>query len=129
MGEGGEGTESDLLRRLEERRARHRERGRLYRLAVVVVGFLLVVAGIVLSGPGVPGPGFLVIALGLALLALEFTWAERLLTRVVEKAERARARAAEASPRQKLVSVLTGAVVAAAVVLVILLYDVPYLPI
>jgi hypothetical protein len=44
-----------------------------------------------------PGPGLLVTAIGLGLLALEFEWAERLLVRALHEAERARVRARRAS--------------------------------
>ena len=50
------------------------------RLVRIVVGFtLLALGGIALV---LPGPGWLTIALGLALLASEFVWARRLLDRV-----------------------------------------------
>ncbi len=42
------------------------------RIAVAILGGLLVLAGVVLSLPLVPGPGFAVILLGLGLLSLEF---------------------------------------------------------
>jgi len=50
------------------------------RIVVIVGGFLLLVAGIVLLP--LPGPGWVVIALALAVLAREFVWARRLLDRV-----------------------------------------------
>ena len=42
-------------------------------------GFLLLLAGAVLALPLVPGPGFLLMLLGLALLSEHFTWANRCL--------------------------------------------------
>src|SRR3712207_9327155 len=62
---------------LDERRERHLRRNPVHRLAIALFGFVLVLIGIVMTGP-VPGPGFLIIPVGLALLALEFGWAERL---------------------------------------------------
>jgi uncharacterized protein (TIGR02611 family) len=50
---------------------------RLYRLVVGVVGAAIVVLGIVLLPA--PGPGWAVIFVGLAVLASEFEWAQRLL--------------------------------------------------
>ena len=47
------------------------------RTAVMVVGGLLVVAGVALLV--LPGPGLLLIIAGLAVLATEFVWAERVL--------------------------------------------------
>jgi uncharacterized protein (TIGR02611 family) len=48
-----------------------------YRLGVGIVGGLIVVAGLALVP--LPGPGWLIVFVGLGILATEFTWAERLL--------------------------------------------------
>jgi uncharacterized protein (TIGR02611 family) len=48
-----------------------------YRLAVGIVGGLIVVLGLALVP--LPGPGWLIVFLGLGILATEFAWAERLL--------------------------------------------------
>lgn len=45
----------------------------------IIAGFFLLVAGLVLSIPGVPGPGFVVIILGLVVLARHYHWARRAL--------------------------------------------------
>ncbi len=58
------------------------------RIAVFVLGNLLLVAGVVMLV--VPGPGLLVIIAGLAVLATEFTWAEHLLDTAKEKASQAK---------------------------------------
>lgn len=47
------------------------------KLVVAVVGTMVIAVGVVLLP--LPGPGWLVILAGLALLALEFAWARRLL--------------------------------------------------
>lgn len=49
----------------------------LYRIGVAVVGFGVVGAGLVLVP--FPGPGWLVVFVGLGILATEFAWAKRLL--------------------------------------------------
>ena len=54
------------------------------RVVVIVVGFTVLVLGIVLIV--LPGPAVLVIPLGLAILATEFVWARRLLVRFRWKA-------------------------------------------
>jgi uncharacterized protein (TIGR02611 family) len=51
---------------------------RIYRLVVGVVGSLIVIVGIVLLPA--PGPGWLIVFAGLAVLASEFEWAQRLLS-------------------------------------------------
>ena len=49
-----------------------------YRIVVGVLGAVIVLVGFVLIP--LPGPGWLIVFAGLALLATEFAWAERLLT-------------------------------------------------
>ncbi len=49
----------------------------IYRAVVGVVGAAVIVVGIILLP--LPGPGWLIIFAGLAILASEFTWAQRLL--------------------------------------------------
>jgi uncharacterized protein (TIGR02611 family) len=50
------------------------------RLVIAVVGMTVLLLGIALLV--LPGPAFIVIPLGLAILAVEFAWARRLLKRV-----------------------------------------------
>jgi uncharacterized protein (TIGR02611 family) len=57
------------------------------RIAVFVVGAALVVGGLALLV--LPGPGLLVIVAGLAVLATEFAWAERLLDQAKQQAAKA----------------------------------------
>lgn len=52
--------------------------------AVLVVGVIVVLAGIALLP--LPGPGMVVIMVGLFILATEFDWAQRWLDRAVERA-------------------------------------------
>ena len=54
----------------------------------IVVGFTLLIAGIVMLVT--PGPGWLVILLGLGLLAAEFVWARRLMDRIKRESDRVR---------------------------------------
>ena len=60
-----------------------------------------------------PGPAFVVIPIGLAMLALEFAWAERLLDKALEQADVAERKASETTPAQRALAI-TGTVVAAA---------------
>jgi len=59
--------------------ATHLLRG-AWRLIVLVVGGTLLLVGITMIV--LPGPAFVVIPAGLAILATEFVWARRLLARV-----------------------------------------------
>lgn len=54
------------------------------RIVIAVVGGLLTLAGIALLV--LPGPGFVVIAAGLAVLATQFDWAKKPLDKAKEKA-------------------------------------------
>ncbi len=59
-------------------RARATRSGRLViRVTVAVVGVALVLIGLVLVP--LPGPGWLIVLAGLAVLAIEFVWARHLL--------------------------------------------------
>jgi len=57
------------------------------RLVVIVVGFTVLLIGVALLV--LPGPAFVVIPVGLGILATEFLWARRLLARVKREAARA----------------------------------------
>lgn len=119
----------DLLIKLQERKRRHQERGRLHRLAVVALGAMLIPVGAFLSAPGVPGPGFAVILLGISFLALEFDPAERFLERVIVWGDRVADRAQVATPREKAIAAVVGAIVLAGCVAIVLLWDVPFVPV
>jgi uncharacterized protein (TIGR02611 family) len=53
------------------------------RIVVGIVGFTILVIGVLLLV--LPGPAFLVIPLGLGILATEFVWAKKLLKKVKAK--------------------------------------------
>jgi uncharacterized protein (TIGR02611 family) len=59
------------------------------RVAVTIAGFAVVLAGAAMLV--LPGPGILVIIGGLAILATEYVWAQRLLKIAQEKANQAKA--------------------------------------
>jgi len=103
--------------------------GLLTKVVVTIVGSAVILVGIVLSGPGVPGPGFVVIIFGLAILATEWTWAERLLkrARLAMRNAAARARAMDPAVRRRRILLTTGAVVlvAGATVGYLVAYDWP----
>ena len=119
--------EPALVRKLRARQAEHKQRGRLYRLMFVAVG--LVVLGVGIAMLALPGPAFVVIPIGLAILSLEFAWAEHLLERALVKGEEAKRKAAQATPRQKILSGLAIACAAAAALTAAIVWDIPYLPV
>jgi len=53
------------------------------KLIVAVIGFTILIIGIFMIV--LPGPAFIVIPLGLAILATEFVWAKRWLDKVKQK--------------------------------------------
>jgi uncharacterized protein (TIGR02611 family) len=128
-GRSKEDDRPELLIKLQERKERHKQRHIVHRAAVVLLGFLIVCAGIVMSGPGVPGPGIAVILIGLGFLALEFDRAERLLERVVIWADHTKDRAEQTSPTQRILAGIAAALLVAAFVIAALLWDIPLLPI
>jgi uncharacterized protein (TIGR02611 family) len=112
---------------VRERREKHLERSRIVRTVVAIFGFLVVLAGLAMLV--LPGPGLLVIAIGLGILALEFVWAERLLERTVDKMEEAADTVKRSSRTQQalavaLLALATGGLAAAAI-----LWDLPLLPV
>ena len=82
----------------------------------------------VLSLPLVPGPGFLLVFVGLAMLALEFDRVERLVERLVHRVDQLEDSARAASPLQKAMAGAAAAVAVAAFVVAGLLWDLPLLP-
>jgi uncharacterized protein (TIGR02611 family) len=116
-----------LAERLARRRERHLKRSKLYRIGFAIAGGLVTLAGVAMLA--LPGPAFVVIPVGLAMLALEFKWAERALEKALAKAEQARESARAASPAQKvLMTVLVVAGIAAFATAAIL-WDIPVLPV
>lgn len=119
----------EMLVKLQERKERHAERSLPARIGVVVIGVLLVILGIFMSGPGIPGPGIVVILIGLSFLALEFDRAERLLEKVIVWADNAKERAENAPRSQKIATGVIGALLLAGFVVWAILDDIPLLPV
>ncbi len=92
-----------LIQRMEEKREAFQERGRVYRAMWVAAGAIVTAAGLALLL--LPGPAFVVIPIGLAMLSLEFAWAERLLDSTLERGVEAKDRAIGATRRQKIVGI------------------------
>ena len=76
-----------------------------------------------------PGPAFVLIPIGLALLSLEFTWAERLLDRSLEQAEKAKEKAAQTTRTQRIVTGVAIALAVGAFVTWAIVGDIPLLPV
>ena len=116
-----------LSERLARRRERHLQRSHAYRVMFVAAGALVTLGGVAMLA--LPGPAFVVIPVGLTMLAMEFSWAERWLERALEKAEAARRSAANASPLQKTLGAVAASLGIAAFVVAAILWDIPVLPV
>jgi cell division septal protein FtsQ len=125
--EGDRERRSSAIERLRERKERHKQRGKIFRVVWVIFGSLIILAGLALSLPGVPGPGLLIAAFGLGMLALEFDRAERLLEKVLVRLEPITDRASKASTTQKVVFGLLAVAVATAVSVAVTVWGIPYL--
>lgn len=117
-----------MIDRVRERKEKHKQRGKVYRALWVVLGSVVILAGLALSLPGIPGPGLLLLAVGLAMLALEFDRAERLLEKLLVRLERLSDRAQRASRTQKIAGGLFGVAVVAAAIAVAVIWGIPFVP-
>ena len=115
-----------IIQRLMERQEQHRTRHPLFRIAWGAAGFVVLIAGVIMLVT--PGPAFVLIPVGLAMLALEFKWAERLLETALDQAEKAKRRAEHATRAQRILGVLGTIAVIAACVAAVMLVNVPVLP-
>lgn len=113
--------------RLEAQRERHRQRHIVVRVLYIAVGFTLLLGGVGMLV--LPGPAFVVIPIGLAILSLEFVWAEGLLDRALEKGEIARRKAADTTKTQRVFTLIACVLGGAAVLAWALLGDIPFVPV
>ena len=115
------------LERLREQRERHLDRSRFYRVPFAVLGFTVVLIGVAMLV--LPGPGLLVIAAGLAMLALEFAWAERVLERTLDRMTETSTRVRRLTRLEKAVSTLAGLAALGALIAAAMYFDIPFLPV
>jgi uncharacterized protein (TIGR02611 family) len=122
-----ERREPKFVTKLRAQRAQHRDRSRVVRLVFVVVGFTLLLAGVAMLVT--PGPAFVVIPIALAILSLEFTWAENLLDKSLEQADKAAQKASETSRTVRILTAVAAVLAIAAVYTAWMHWgDVPLLP-
>jgi uncharacterized protein (TIGR02611 family) len=116
-----------IVQRLEAQRDRHRRRPLAVRVLYILVGFTLLLGGVAMLV--LPGPAFLVIPIGLALLSLEFAWAERLLQRALEQGEVAKQNAAETTRTERILTAIAVALGAGALAVWAVFGDIPLVPV
>jgi uncharacterized protein (TIGR02611 family) len=117
----------DLIERLERKRAEHLARGIFYRVMFAVTGVIVVLAGLAMLV--LPGPALVVIPIGLAMLALEFAWAEKMLEMALERAEVAKDKVTETTRTQKIFGAIAIALATAAFIAAAIAWDIPVLPV
>ena len=59
---------------------------RVKRIVVTVIGFIVLIIGIVLIV--FPGPAFIVIPIGLAILATEYEWAKKVFNKIKRRVQK-----------------------------------------
>ena len=120
-------SEPKLVAKLRDQRERHGDRSRIVRVLFIAAGFTLLLGGIAMLV--LPGPAFVVIPIGLALLSLEFTWAENALDSSLEQAAKAQRKAAETTPVQRALTAAAIALGVGAFVTWAVVADVPVVPV
>ena len=116
-----------MVRKLRERQETHKERSVVVRGMFVIVGLTLLLGGLAMLV--LPGPAFIVIPIGLAVLSLEFAWADNLLEKALVQADAAKEKAANTGRTTKIFSAIATVLGVAAFVVLAVMYDIPLLPV
>ena len=116
-----------LIASLHEKRERQKQRNPIVRAMYLIVAVTVLLLGIVMLVT--PGPAFVLIPIGLTLLALEFASAERLLDRALDQADAAKEKAAATTKTQRILGITAGVLAAAAAIAAAIYWDIPYLPV
>ena len=127
MKEERPGLAARFAERLHARREAHLRRSKAYRVLFMLAGVGVTALGMAMLV--LPGPALVVIPIGLAMLALEFAWAERALQVALRRAEEAEQTAKAATPAQRALGAAAIAVGIALFAVAAVLYDIPVLPV
>ena len=127
MAMGSERTRPAFVQRLQAQRDRHSRRPRPIRALYVVAGFTILLAGVIMLIT--PGPAFVLIPIGLALLSLEFAWAEALLDRALDRGEQAKQRASRSTRTERVLTVIAALLACAAIASWAVWGDIPLVPV
>jgi uncharacterized protein (TIGR02611 family) len=102
----------------------HRLLNTTWRIGVFTVGVAVLAAGLIMIVT--PGPGWAAIFIGLAILATEFAWAQRVLSGAKQAAERAKDKALDPRVRRRntIVAIALGLAAAAAIVTYLTIFGV-----
>jgi uncharacterized protein (TIGR02611 family) len=116
-----------LAEKLQRRRERHLRRSKAYRIAFMILAFVVILGGLALVP--LPGPGWAIVFVGLSMLALEFKWAENLMEKILNRLEAAQESAKNATPAQKAIGIGATVLGIAACVAAAIRWDIPLLPV
>lgn len=105
-------TKEVLRRRVARVQRSHGRHSMAFRVVWVIAGVTVVIAGLAMTV--VPGPAVIVLPIGMAMLAAEFTWARRLLDVGIDRGVDAK-RFVERSPAARLLGALATLCLAGAV--------------
>jgi uncharacterized protein (TIGR02611 family) len=122
-GEGRRREPPKLVKRLQAQRATHKDRHIVVRGVFLVAGVTLLFGGLAMLV--LPGPAFVVIPIGLALLSLEFAWAGRLLDKSLDKAAAAAQKAEETTTTERILVGVAVALAVGAAVFAVIAWDLP----
>jgi uncharacterized protein (TIGR02611 family) len=103
-----------FVEKLEAKREDHLRRGIFYRIVFGVAGAIVLVGGVIMLVT--PGPAFVLIPIGLAMLSMEFAWAAAALDKALEQAQVAQEKAAQTTLRQRIFGIAAGVLGVAALV-------------
>jgi uncharacterized protein (TIGR02611 family) len=103
-----------FVEKLEAKREDHLRRGMFYRIVFGVAGAIVLLGGVIMLVT--PGPAFVLIPIGLAMLSMEFAWAAAALEKALEHAQVAQEKAAQTTLRQRIFGVAAGVLGVAAMV-------------
>jgi uncharacterized protein (TIGR02611 family) len=120
-------SEPKFVTKLRDQREQHRERSRIVRALYGLVGFTVLLSGIAMLVA--PGPALVVIPIGLAILSLEFRWAENMLEKSLEQADKAAQKASQTSRTQRILAAIATTLGIAAVAAWAIWGDIPLLPV
>jgi uncharacterized protein (TIGR02611 family) len=110
--------------RLHQRLHSHPALALTTKVVVTVVGALVALVGVVMLVT--PGPAFVMIPLGLAILATEWDWARRWLDKAREQAVRAKEKAEAMDPRVRRRRLVLAGIAALAVVAAVVGYVITF---
>lgn len=112
-------TKEVLRTRVAEVQRSYGRHGLIYRVLWVVAGATIAIVGLAMTV--FPGPAVVVLPLGMAMLAAEFTWARRLLDVGIDRGVDAKRRVQAAGPAARLLTTLATLSLAGAVVAFVVL--------